>query len=542
VKITHHSIKVRLTFVTIAFTLLITLTIVAVSLFQLQQAARTSLLQSVEFNLHIATGLINADIQNLDRLRTVASIHPLTFDFLLADNYARPGTVLHSQLTEYMAQNPSVSFLRRLIVMDYDLTRRVQVGIFADRIPVRPHVLYMVGDFHTDIHPQWLGIAYDPYAISGSEPIIYKISQIRHGRDAQTIGYIYIALSTVAILSPLSGYPFLEQGNLYLTVGNTNYRIEDNRFIEMPLTFYNARPARNIPLNATTEITTFTNGRRYIAVSSPIGNTGLVLTQTFPSGIILDEIFLMVRILLVICLGVTILAFIIGRSVNQMARETEALMEDRLENEKKKHELEYKMLQNQVNPHFLYNTLNSIKWMASIQNATGIVEMTVSLSRLLMSVAKINKTMVPLTRELGLLEDYFVISRYRFGGSITTEINVPEEFLDSMIPIFTLQPIAENAIIHGIAASSGVGTITIGASLQEDGLLEITIEDNGIGMDEETVRKLLEDESDNQGLFNKVGIRNVHARLQYEYGPDCGIRIESEPGKFTRVIVLIPRG
>ena len=233
----------------------------------------------------------------------------------------------------------------------------------------------------------------------------------------------------------------------------------------------------------------------------------------------------------------------IGRSVNQLARDMEALMESRLEIEKKKHELDYKMLQNQINPHFLYNALNSIKWMATIQNATGIAEMTVSLSRLLMSVAKINKTVVPLSRELALLEDYFVISRYRFGGAVTSRIEVPATYLDCPIPIFTLQPIVENAIFHGIEANGGIGIVTIRAEQAEDGLLDIIVEDNGIGMDSDTVRRVLNNEDgDNQGLFKKVGISNVHTRIQYEFGQEYGIRIESEPSKFTRVMVRIPEG
>jgi len=358
-----------------------------------------------------------------------------------------------------------------------------------------------------------------------------------------------MSISANAILSTLSGYPLLERGNLYLVSGDTSHKIYGNQFIEASLNFYNARPWANNPLNATTEIISFDTSfgssfgigsTRYMAVSSPIGITGMYLTQTIPAGLVVDEIFLITRILLIICLGVLILSLIIGRSVNQMAKETETLMEARIDSEKKKHDLEYKMLQSQINPHFVYNALNSIKWMASIQNATGIVEMTVSLSRLLMSVAKTNKAVVPLSRELGLLEDYFTISRYRFGGAITTNFDVPEAFLDVQIPIFTLQPIAENAIIHGIAANSGAGTITVSATQPTAGLIRITIEDNGIGMDEDAIHKLFQSDDDNQGLFKKVGIRNVHARLQYEFGPEYGIRIESKPDEFTKVIVNIP--
>ena len=538
-KIAHRSIKVRLTFVTIAFTLLVTLTLVGISLYQLQQAARANLLHSVEFNLHLVAELMQADIQQLDRLRIGASVHPQTIDFLTAEDYARPGTVLHARLTEDMAENQAVRYLRRLIVTDVDQARRVQVGIFVDRIPVMPHVLHMLGEFDDNISSEWQGIANDPFSISGVEPVFYMMNPIRYGRAAETIGYIYIALSTNVILAPLSGYPLVEQGSIFLTIGSENYPILDNQFKE-PVIFYNAQSSSDIPLNATTQIFTFENGGRYIAVSSPLGNTGLTLTQSFPTGLFFAEVLLAGQILLVIFAGVLVLVYIIARSVNQMAKETERLMESRIQDEKKKHELEYKMLQNQINPHFLYNTLNSIKWMASIQNATGIVEMTVSLSRLLMSVAKTNKTLVPLSRELGLLEDYFVISRYRFGGSITTQVDVPEEFLDCNIPIFSLQPLAENAIFHGFEAGNRAGAVMVTARSVDKNRLEIIVQDNGVGMDEDTIRDLFV-ENNSQGLFNKVGVRNVHARLQYEFGAEYGVHVESTFGEFTRVIVSIPR-
>ena len=91
-------------------------------------------------------------------------------------------------------------------------------------------------------------------------------------------------------------------------------------------------------------------------------------------------------------------------------------MERRLEDEKQKQDLEYKMLQSQINPHFLYNTLNSIKWMATIQGANGISEMTTSLSRLLKSISKGTSLLIDIREELSLLENYFTIQSYRYGG------------------------------------------------------------------------------------------------------------------------------
>ena len=111
----------------------------------------------------------------------------------------------------------------------------------------------------------------------------------------------------------------------------------------------------------------------------------------------------------------------IGRGINSMSAGVTALMEHRLEDEKQKQDLEYRMLQNQINPHFIYNTLNSIKWMATIQHAPGIAEMVMALSRLLKSISKSNERLVPLYEEFALLNDYFTIQQYRYGGTITLE-------------------------------------------------------------------------------------------------------------------------
>lgn len=141
----------------------------------------------------------------------------------------------------------------------------------------------------------------------------------------------------------------------------------------------------------------------------------------------------------------------IGRGINDLSENVSELMEKRLEDEKQKQDLEYKMLQSQINPHFLYNTLNSIKWMATIQGATGISEMTTSLSRLLKSISKGTSLLIDIREELSLLENYFTIQSYRYGGTITMDIQVDNESLyNSEIIKFTLQPLVENAIFHGI--------------------------------------------------------------------------------------------
>ena len=127
----------------------------------------------------------------------------------------------------------------------------------------------------------------------------------------------------------------------------------------------------------------------------------------------------------------------IGRGINKLAADVDGLMNRRVEDERKKQELEYRMLQSEVNPHFIYNTLNSIRWMATIQHAPGIAEMVTAFARLTKSISKETQKLVPLQEELALLNDYFTIQQYRYGGDLEIEVSrIEDERLcrDCMIP------------------------------------------------------------------------------------------------------------
>ena len=215
---------------------------------------------------------------------------------------------------------------------------------------------------------------------------------------------------------------------------------------------------------------------------------------------------------------------------------------EKLETEKRLEMIKLELLKSQINPHFLYNTLNSIKWMATIQNAPGIAEMTTALSRLLKNIAKGTEKSVPLSAELSLLDDYFTIQKYRYGGTISLEYRIDDEAaLSCLIPRFTLQPVVENSIFHGIEPKGTPGTITIHIFRKNDAILQIDITDDGVGMTEEQARQLLsENKNEKTEFFREIGISNVHKRLQYEFGEDYGLRVESRLSEFTTVSVLLP--
>ena len=237
----------------------------------------------------------------------------------------------------------------------------------------------------------------------------------------------------------------------------------------------------------------------------------------------------------------------IGRGINHLAGNVEGLLARRLEDQKRKQDLEYQMLQTEINPHFIYNTLNSIRWMATIQNATGIAEMVTAFARLTKSISKSTEKLVPLQDELALLNDYFTIQQYRYGGDIQIEVaHIDDEAIcrDCMIPRFTLQPLAENAIFHGLEPKGGFGSVLLEIRISpEDGDVLVTMTDDGVGMPPEQVARLLdapENRAAAQDKIRHVGLWNVHRRLQYSFGPSYGLTVESEPGVGTAVTIRLP--
>ena len=166
-----------------------------------------------------------------------------------------------------------------------------------------------------------------------------------------------------------------------------------------------------------------------------------------------------------------------------------------------------------------------------------------ALSRLLKSIAKDERTRVPLSSELSFLDDYYTIQKYRYGGSITMQVVVDsEELLKNEILRFTLQPIVENAIFHGIEPKGSAGEITIHVYENSSGDVCVDVTDNGVGMDETTIAGLLTDEQKNKSNFFKdIGISNVHKRLQYEYGSSYGLSFTSQIGSYTTATVTLPR-
>ena len=231
----------------------------------------------------------------------------------------------------------------------------------------------------------------------------------------------------------------------------------------------------------------------------------------------------------------------IGHTVNEMTMSIENLLQTTEQSYEQRRKIEIQLLQSQVNPHFLYNTLDSIRWMAVIQKSPGIESMTRSLSNLLKNIAKGTQDKITLEEELALLHDYVEIQSVRYMEVFTFHDTVPKELYRYRIIKLTLQPLVENAIFHGIEPTGENGTITV-TGREEGGDLVLCVTDDGAGIPPDILPTLLSEERPrSHASLNGIGVCNVHKRLQMLYGEAYGLTIESEPGVGTCVTVRVPK-
>jgi sensor histidine kinase YesM len=210
---------------------------------------------------------------------------------------------------------------------------------------------------------------------------------------------------------------------------------------------------------------------------------------------------------------------------NAMTDRIQKLLKEVKREEENKRKAHLQALQLQLTPHLLYNSLNTIRWMAQINGQENIKRITLALSRYLRSLSDIDSEYIPLRKELELVSDYADIQRFRYTEfTITTD--VPPSLLDMSVHKLMIVNLVENSIIHGIANENDMGLITITAHTDEKTLF-ITVSDNGIGLPEE-VLSTLEAETSPEG--NHTGLKNIQDRLKLYHGPDCSMIIDSKHG------------
>ncbi|MBQ4075439.1 MAG: sensor histidine kinase [Clostridia bacterium] len=222
---------------------------------------------------------------------------------------------------------------------------------------------------------------------------------------------------------------------------------------------------------------------------------------------------------------------------NDMARRVDALMTKQVEDQRSLHRAELELLQAQINPHFLYNTLDSIAILAESDRGEDVVTMVTNLSTFFRNSLNKGEDVLTLGTECSQVTSYLEIQQIRYSDILQYEINVPHEFLNCMVPKLILQPLVENALYHGIKNRRGMGMITVTGE-EKDGDLLLKVTDNGAGMDEERVRVL------QSGIYEDkhtgLGLVNVHKRIRLYCGEPYGLSFESSVGKGSTVSLLLP--
>ncbi|KGP83112.1 MULTISPECIES: cache domain-containing sensor histidine kinase [unclassified Paenibacillus] len=224
---------------------------------------------------------------------------------------------------------------------------------------------------------------------------------------------------------------------------------------------------------------------------------------------------------------------------NKMSHELKRMVERMQQEEIEKAKAEMRALHDQIKPHFLYNTLGSVKWIASMQQADKIVEMTDALISMLRYATRSDGTLVTIREEIDNIANYITIQNVRYYDCIQMRYEIEDSLMDYRMPKMILQPLVENAIFHGLAELEEGGVITI--RIQPKGS-DITIEvrDNGVGMDHHMILNLREDKLEASTGTTGIGLHNVQRRIQLHFGKPYGIEVDSQIGKGTVFTILLP--
>ena len=225
----------------------------------------------------------------------------------------------------------------------------------------------------------------------------------------------------------------------------------------------------------------------------------------------------------------------ISASFNELVVNMQKLIEDAQREERGKRDMELSFLRAQINPHFIYNTLNSIRFLVEMGRSGEAEEMILSFTKVLRRTLSQPEEFLPLREELDALEDYVRLQSIRYPDRFRVSYRIAPEAGACYIPGFILQPIVENAIFYGTESRQRPCTIRISASL-EAGRLRLVVEDDGPGMSPEKARRILK----SGGKLNSIGVSNVSERIKLYCGADYGLRVESREGEGTRVEYLLP--
>lgn len=229
----------------------------------------------------------------------------------------------------------------------------------------------------------------------------------------------------------------------------------------------------------------------------------------------------------------------LAREFNMMLQRINQLVVQNISTQRQRRKSELKALQAQIKPHFLYNTLDTIIWLTESGKTEDAVSVTAALANLFRTSVSRADELIPLSMELSNVKSYLIIQQVRYRDKLTFSIDIPQEFLQSMVVKLMMQPIVENAVDHGIKPKQGPGKITITAR-QNSRRLIISVHDDGVGIPEETLRKIRCGKEISSKSSSGIGVSNVNRRLKLYFGNRYGLRFQSASGYGTTVYIILP--
>lgn len=231
---------------------------------------------------------------------------------------------------------------------------------------------------------------------------------------------------------------------------------------------------------------------------------------------------------------------VLTKSFNNMTEKIGELVENIKAQEKELHVLELKLLQAQVNPHFLYNTLDTIVWLAEDNQGESVVDMVTALSDFFRTTLSNGKDFITVEEEELHIRSYLQIQQFRYQNIVDYEIEIDKDIKEYVVPKLLLQPLIENALYHGIKNKRGRGLIRITGNKEEEFII-FRVQDSGKGMESELLEKIQKNISsvDNIYMETGYGLVNISRRLKYYYGAESSMEVKSEENKGTEVTIKI---
>lgn len=230
----------------------------------------------------------------------------------------------------------------------------------------------------------------------------------------------------------------------------------------------------------------------------------------------------------------------LGRTIKSMIRQMKKLTDDMVREQKAKRKSELDALQSQINPHFLYNTLDSVVWMIEGERYKDAISMVTALAQLFRISLSKGNNIISIHDEIVHARNYLNIQKVRYKNKFTATIDVDPAIENCATVKLIVQPLLENAIYYGVEHMDGEGEITL-RGYEKDGDIFISVSDNGMGIPEETLATLLTDKARSRGKGSGIGLWNVNQRIQIYFGGDYGLIVESELDEGTTVSIHLPK-